>query len=137
MVAFEPYSAEARYESHVTKLFDRLDVAYKDIELKEYKDCLLAARQLVLSLVALRRHAHESATGSAVEHYSATFAKNAATSRAAHARPDADADAEPTDIDTLLAADSAGNSDDDDADGRSADGNGSERGLETGDSGRR
>jgi len=65
------------FESHCHKLFNRLDNAYMDIELKDYCGALLAARQLLGSLVALRKEISHADAGSAARGYEAAF-KNAA-----------------------------------------------------------
>ena len=67
-----------RFDSHVTKLFDRLDNAYMNIELKEYCGALAIARQLVMSLIAMRKETAADATGATTRKYEAAF-KDAAS----------------------------------------------------------
>lgn len=126
----DPDQLALRFANHVGKLFDRLDAAYEKIELKEYCAALIAARQLILGLVALHKGQADADTGSAVRKFSAAFtpSKDAAhrgEAGSGSARSNESATvAEPT---SWADADSAG-----DADGElSADGNGDPGGMES------
>ena len=77
------------YDSHLTKLRNRLDVAYKDAELKEYCNALLAYGTLIIRLINMRK-GEDDAAGSTVRQFATAF-KNAASRGKADTGLDADA----------------------------------------------
>jgi hypothetical protein len=67
-----------RFDTYLTKLFDRLADDYAKIDLKEYATILATAGQAVLRLIAMRKGTDDADTGSAVREFSTAFTKNAA-----------------------------------------------------------
>jgi hypothetical protein len=80
-----------RLDSHITKLFDRLDSAYVDINLKDYINALATARALVLGLIAMQKGLPDDDAGAAVRKFATAF-KDATRRGPDDSGPDADPD---------------------------------------------
>ena len=77
----DPYSPPARFDSHLTKLLDRLDAHSGEMELEDYLKAMERLSQIVLRWIAMQGKTNEP-SGSEARRFEAAFAApNAAGKR--------------------------------------------------------